>query len=113
MLEFLNNPIVAGVIKSAIVILALLFVIVCAGVWVLRVRRPELPRPFKTPMVPLVPILGILVSLALMAALPGQTWLRLIVWLIIGMIIYFGYGQKHSRVQQYLLKEKSGRSVVR
>jgi APA family basic amino acid/polyamine antiporter len=91
----------------------LAFVIVCAGVWVLRVRRPELHRPFKTPFVPLVPILGILVSLALMAALPGQTWLRLIVWLIIGMAIYFGYGRKHSRVQQYLLKEKSGRSVVR
>ncbi|MGA2183660.1 MAG: amino acid permease [Bryobacteraceae bacterium] len=77
----------------------LAFVIVCAGVWVLRVRRPDLPRAFKTPLVPLVPIMGILISLLLMAALPGDTWLRLIVWLIIGMVIYFGYGRKHSRVQ--------------
>ena len=91
----------------------LAFVIVCAGVWVLRVRRPDLARPFKTPWVPTVPILGILVSVALMAALPGQTWLRLIIWLIVGIVIYFSYGQKHSRVQQYLLKEKSGRSAVR
>jgi APA family basic amino acid/polyamine antiporter len=77
----------------------LAFVIVCAGVWLLRVRRPELHRPFKTPFVPLVPILGIVVSLLLMAALPGSTWLRLIVWLAFGMIIYFAYGRTHSRVQ--------------
>ena len=76
----------------------LAFVIVCAGVWVLRKRRPDLHRPFRTPLVPLVPILGILVSVALMASLPGNTWIRLIVWLAIGMIIYFGYGRSHSRV---------------
>jgi APA family basic amino acid/polyamine antiporter len=74
------------------------FVIVCAGVWVLRRKQPDLYRPFKTPLVPLVPILGILISLALMASLPGGTWLRLIIWLIIGMVIYFGYGRHHSRV---------------
>ena len=78
----------------------LAFVIVCAGVWILRVRRPELHRPFKTPLVPLVPILGIVISLALMASLPGDTWLRLIIWLAIGMVIYFTYGRKHSRVQR-------------
>jgi APA family basic amino acid/polyamine antiporter len=77
----------------------LAFVIVCAGVWILRVRRPELHRPFKTPLVPLVPILGIVISFALMASLPGDTWLRLIVWLAIGMAIYFGYGRHHSKVQ--------------
>jgi APA family basic amino acid/polyamine antiporter len=77
----------------------LAFVIVCAGVWILRVKQPDLVRPFKTPMVPVVPILGILIALGLMAGLPGQTWLRLIVWLIIGMAIYFGYGRHHSRVQ--------------
>ncbi len=76
----------------------LAFVIVCAGVWVLRVRRPDLPRPFKTPLVPLVPILGIGISFLLMASLPLSTWLRLIVWLIIGMVIYFTYGRKHSRL---------------
>ncbi|MBV9087477.1 MAG: amino acid permease, partial [Acidobacteriaceae bacterium] len=77
----------------------LAFVIVCAGVWVLRKRRPDLPRPFKTPLVPLVPILGIIVSGLMMVSLPGETWLRLAVWLVIGMAIYFGYGRKHSRVQ--------------
>jgi len=77
----------------------LAFVIVCAGVWILRVRRPEMARPFKTPWVPFVPIMGILISFGLMAALPGDTWLRLIIWLAIGMFIYFGYSRKHSRVQ--------------
>ncbi|MGA8074149.1 MAG: amino acid permease, partial [Candidatus Acidiferrales bacterium] len=77
----------------------LAFVIVCAGVWILRVRRPEMARPFKTPWVPVVPIMGILISAGLMAALPGDTWLRLIIWLAVGMFIYFGYSRKHSRVQ--------------
>jgi APA family basic amino acid/polyamine antiporter len=77
----------------------LAFVIVCAGVWVLRVKRPDLHRPFKTPMVPLVPILGIGISLGLMLSLPWSTWLRLIVWLILGMAIYFGYGRAHSRLR--------------
>ncbi len=77
----------------------LAFVIVCAGVWVLRVKSPDLPRPFRTPWVPVVPILGIVVSLILMASLPFDTWLRLIVWLIVGLVLYFTYGKKHSRVQ--------------
>lgn len=77
----------------------LAFVIVCGGVWLLRVRRPEMARPFKTPWVPVVPILGILVSAGLMLSLPLGTWLRLIVWLIIGMFIYFLYGRHHSKVQ--------------
>ncbi len=77
----------------------LAFIIVCAGVWVLRVKRPDLPRPFKTPLVPLVPIMGILISLLLMLSLPHDTWIRLIVWLLIGFVIYFGYSRKHSRVQ--------------
>ena len=78
------------------------FVIVCAGVWVLRVRRPELVRPFKAPWVPFVPIMGIIVSLGLMAGLKGLTWLRLIIWLIIGMVIYFTYSVKHSKVRNAL-----------
>jgi APA family basic amino acid/polyamine antiporter len=77
----------------------LAFVIVCAGVWILRVRRPELHRPFKTPWVPFVPIMGIVVSFLMMAALPWDTWLRLLIWLAIGMMIYFLYGIRHSRVQ--------------
>jgi APA family basic amino acid/polyamine antiporter len=80
----------------------LAFVIVCAGVWILRRRRPQLERPFKTPWVPFVPIMGILVSGLMMISLPLGTWLRLIIWLIIGMVIYFGYGRYHSRVQALL-----------
>ena len=80
----------------------LAFAIVCAGVWIMRVRRPELERPFKTPWVPFVPIMGIIVSLGLMAGLNGLTWVRLIVWLVIGMIIYFTYGVKHSHVRNSL-----------
>ncbi|MGO9640080.1 MAG: amino acid permease [Candidatus Acidiferrales bacterium] len=82
----------------------LAFVIVCAGVWELRVRDPGLPRAFKTPWVPLVPILGILVSGLLMVSLPRSTWIRLMVWLAIGLVIYFSYGRKHSRVRQALQK---------
>ncbi len=77
----------------------LAFVIVCAGVWILRVRRPELVRPFKTPLVPLVPILGMIVSLGLMAGLKAVTWIRLVVWLVIGLVIYFTYSVKHSKVR--------------
>ncbi|MGH9354561.1 MAG: amino acid permease [Terriglobia bacterium] len=77
----------------------LAFIIVCAGVWLLRVRQPDMPRPFRTPWVPAVPILGIVVSGALMLSLPLDTWLRLIIWLVVGMIVYFGYGRRHSRVQ--------------
>lgn len=77
----------------------LAFIIVCAGVWILRVRRPELERPFKTPWVPVVPILGIIVSFALMAGLELLTWIRLVVWLIIGLVIYFTYSVKHSLVR--------------
>ncbi len=78
----------------------LAFALVCAGVWILRHTRPDLVRPFRTPLVPLVPILGILSCLGLMAMLPGDTWLRLLVWLLIGLVIYFGYGRRHSRLQQ-------------
>jgi len=74
----------------------LAFVIVCGGIIVLRRKQPELPRPFRTPLVPLVPILGILTCLGMMALLPKDTWLRLIIWLAIGLAIYFAYGRKHS-----------------
>jgi APA family basic amino acid/polyamine antiporter len=77
----------------------LAFIIVSAGVWVLRVRRPDLHRPFRTPWVPLVPILAILVSGALMLSLPRDTWLRLVVWLVIGLVLYFTYGRHHSHLQ--------------
>ena len=78
----------------------LAFVIVSIGVIFLRYQRPDLERPFKTPFVPFVPILSALVSLGLMAGLPGETWLRLVIWMAIGFVIYFGYGYKHSEVRK-------------
>jgi APA family basic amino acid/polyamine antiporter len=78
----------------------LAFTIVCAGVWVLRVRHPEMARPFKTPLVPLVPILGILTALYLMSRLALITWAVMIGWLFLGLIIYFTYSVKHSKVQK-------------
>jgi APA family basic amino acid/polyamine antiporter len=74
----------------------LAFVIVCAAVLVLRRTDPEAPRSFRVPLVPLVPILGILLCLLLMFSLPAENWLRLVVWLVIGFVVYFGYGRKHS-----------------
>jgi basic amino acid/polyamine antiporter, APA family len=80
----------------------LAFVLVCAGVWILRTKRPDLDRPFKTPLMPIVPLMGIICCLGLMATLPGDTWLRLIVWLVIGFVIYFGYGKRHSVLQRQI-----------
>jgi APA family basic amino acid/polyamine antiporter len=78
----------------------LAFTIVCAGVWILRVRHPDLHRPFKTPFVPLVPILGILSAVYLMTRLPRITWEVLIGWLLVGLVIYFTYSIRHSKVQK-------------
>ncbi|MGI9102262.1 MAG: amino acid permease [Terriglobales bacterium] len=98
-----------GVLGELVSIGTLLaFVIVCAGVWLMRRRRPELKRPFKTPWVPFVPIMGILVSGLMMVSLPLDTWLRLIIWLIIGMAVYFFYGRHHSRVQRARKEPKPG-----
>ncbi len=74
----------------------LAFVLVCGGIIILRRTRPDLDRPFRTPWVPLVPILGMLSCAGLMATLPPDTWIRLIVWMAIGFTIYFGYGRHHS-----------------
>ena len=74
------------------------FILVCIGVWVMRKKMPEIPRAFKTPMVPLVPILGIATCLFMMVFLPMDTWIRLIVWMLIGLDIYLVYGAKHSHL---------------
>ena len=74
------------------------FVIVCAGVWVMRRKQPGAPRPFKTPLVPLVPILGIVWNFAMMYSLGWQNWLRLLIWLVIGQLIYFSYSRYHSHL---------------
>ena len=78
----------------------LAFVIVCAGVLVLRYTQPNAPRPYKVPCVPLFPILGIIICLAMMSSLDKDTWLRLVIWLLIGMGIYFGYSRFHSKLNK-------------
>ena len=74
------------------------FVLVCLGVIVLRITKPDMERPFRTPFSPLFPVLGMLSCGALMAFLPAITWLRFIIWLVIGLIVYFGYSMNHSKL---------------
>ncbi len=76
------------------------FMLVCAGVWIMRVKNPEIPRQFKTPLVPLVPILGILVCGSMIFGLGWTNWARLLGWLALGFIIYFGYSRRHSKLQR-------------
>jgi len=76
----------------------LAFLMVCVGILILRKTDPEAKRPFRVPLVPLIPILGILTCIAMMVFLPWETWVRLAVWLIIGLAIYFGYGKKNSKL---------------
>lgn len=78
----------------------LAFAIVCTGVMLLRQRRPDLPRPFRVPWYPWVPLGGIVVCLTLMASLPRDTWTRLMVWLALGLLVYFAYGARHSSLRQ-------------
>ena len=80
------------------------FVIVSIGVIVLRRTRPDLPRPFRMPMVPLLPVLSALVALVLMLGLPWATWERLIIWMAIGVAIYFAYGYRRSRLRSTVLQ---------
>ncbi|GGK72561.1 amino acid permease [Sphaerisporangium melleum] len=75
------------------------FVLVSAGVVILRRTRPELPRAFRTPLVPLVPALSILACLYLMLNLPVETWLRFLIWMALGTVLYFAYGRRRSRVE--------------
>jgi len=81
------------------------FVIVCGAVIVMRRTNPNADRPFRAPFVPLVPILGILTCLLLMFSLPVANWWRLIIWLLIGFVIYFSYGRRHSVMAEHLAKE--------
>jgi APA family basic amino acid/polyamine antiporter len=74
------------------------FMLVCAGVWILRVRRPDLPRAFRVPMVPVVSVLGIIVCGAMIYGLGWTNWARLGGWLLIGVVIYFAYSKNHSKL---------------
>ncbi len=74
------------------------FVLVCLGVMLLRYTKPERPRPFRLPLMPLVPVLSITACLYLMAGLPWATWIRFVVWTIIGILVYAAYGIKHSKL---------------
>jgi APA family basic amino acid/polyamine antiporter len=76
------------------------FIIVCISIMVLRKTNPEQLRPFRTPWVPLVPILGILFNGYMMYKLGWVNWARLIIWLVIGLVVYFSYSRHHSRVQK-------------
>jgi basic amino acid/polyamine antiporter, APA family len=75
------------------------FILVCIGVWIMRARRPDLPRGFKVPALPLVAILGVVTCGAMIYGLGWTNWLRLGAWLVVGLVIYFGYGIRHSRLQ--------------
>jgi APA family basic amino acid/polyamine antiporter len=88
----------------------LAFVIVCAAVLIMRRTYPQVERPFRCPLVPLVPILGIALCLLLMFSLPAENWLRLVIWLLLGFGIYFGYGRHHSTLARRHADEgRSGR----
>jgi APA family basic amino acid/polyamine antiporter len=76
------------------------FMLVCAGVWIMRVRRPDIERGFRVPAVPVVATLGIVVCGAMVYGLGWTNWMRLIVWLLIGFVFYFGYGRRHSRIDE-------------
>jgi APA family basic amino acid/polyamine antiporter len=75
------------------------FVVVCIGILIMRKKQPDLPRPFRTPWVPLVPILGVVVNLALMAGLGAITWAAFLIWMAVGLVIYFSYSRKRSLIQ--------------
>ena len=85
------------------------FVIVCAAVLIMRKLHPEAERPFRAPLVPLVPMLGIGLCLLLMFSLPVENWWRLGIWLLLGFVIYFAYGRKHSVLQK--MRDASSASV--
>ena len=101
---------IAGEMTSIGTLLA--FILVCIGIIVLRKKMPNAPRTFKTPFVPFVPICGVLTCLSLMIFLPADTWIRLLVWMLIGIDIYAAYGMKNSKIAVWDGKERSGQSVL-
>jgi APA family basic amino acid/polyamine antiporter len=78
----------------------LAFVLVSLGVWIMRRSEPGADRPFKTPLVPLVPILGALICLGMIVALDHATLLTAMIWMVLGLLVYFGYSRHHSKLQE-------------
>jgi APA family basic amino acid/polyamine antiporter len=76
------------------------FILVCVGVWVMRVNDPGRERPFKTPLVPLVPILGIIVCAIMIWGLPKETQLSALIWMLAGLLVYYGYSKKNSKLKE-------------
>ena len=89
------------------------FILVCAGVWIMRVRRPDAERGFRVPAAPVVATLGIIVCGAMIYGLGWTNWLRLIVWLVIGLVFYFSYGRHHSRIKAHLPEMPEGIKLTR
>ncbi len=81
------------------------FILVCAGIIIMRKKDPDRPRPFRTPLVPLIPALGIVSCFYLILGLPWITYIRFAGWLVIGMVVYFAYGYKHSKVRKEIANE--------
>lgn len=100
---------VAGEMTSIGTLLA--FTLVCAGILIVRKTMPDAPRAFKTPFVPAVPILGILTCLCMMCFLPADTWIRLVLWMLVGLDVYALYGIKHSKLE-HDVKVRKGDMVL-
>lgn len=83
------------------------FMLVSAGVWIMRVKHPEIKRQFKTPLVPLVPILGIIVCGAMIFGLGWANWMRLLIWMLIGFVIYFSYSIRKSKLNKEIKESKT------
>ena len=75
------------------------FIVICASVLLLRIRKPDLPRSFRTPWVPLIPLVGIAFSIWLLSELAAVTWLVFLIWVALGLLVYFGYGIRHSKLE--------------
>lgn len=88
------------------------FILVCGGVLVMRRTMPHVPRTFRTPLVPLIPVLGILTCLSLMLFLPADTWIRLVLWMLVGLDIYIAYGSRHSHLEPGTAGQRHGQTVL-